>query len=108
MIARGAVCWAEPAGGSTRFPVVVVQADAFNRSRIPTIVVVPLSANPRLGQAPGNVPVPARLSGLGRDTVANVAQVLTLDRRNLKETSGRLGPELVAQVAAGLRLSLDL
>src|SRR5207249_10342830 len=75
VIQRGTICWAELAGpgAGTRYPVVVVQAEPFNRSRIPTVLAVPLTANLRLAQAPGNVRVPGHLSGLQRDAVANVA-----------------------------------
>ena len=108
MIERGAVCWAEPQGSAGRFPVVVVQGDAFNRSRIPTVVVVPLATNLRLLEAPGNVLVPAPASGLSRETVANVSQVLTFERRILRETPGRLDPNLLRGIDGGLRLTLGL
>ena len=106
MIERGGVCWVEASG--TRFPAVVVQADSFNRSRIPTVVVVPLANNLRLLDAPGNVLVPAHGSGLGRETVANVAQVLTLERRQVRETSGRLATSVLQAIASGLELVLGL
>jgi len=108
VIERGAVCWAEPPGGPGRFPVVVVQGDAFNRSRIPTVVVVPLAMNLRLLEAPGNVLVPAPASGLVREAVANVSQVLTLERRILRETPGRLDTNLLRGIDGGLRLTLGL
>ena len=104
------VCWAEPhgSGPGSRFPVVVVQADSFNRSRIPTVLAVPLSANLRLAQAPGNIRVPGSVSGLPRDSVANVAQVVTLERRHLRPTPSRLDGELVEGIGRGLRLVLGL
>ena len=93
MIARGEVWWAdlpEPSGSEPGFrrPVVVVQGDAFNRSHISTVVCVPLTGNLRWADAPGNVPLPARLTGLPKDSVANVTQVVTLDRRSLTERVG--------------------
>jgi len=106
VIERGGVCWVE--GSGHRSPAVVVQADSFNRSRIPTVVVVPLSNNLRLLDSPGNVLVPAHHSGLGKETVANVAQVLTLERRQVRETPGRLPTVVLQAVAAGLELVLGL
>ena len=110
MIERGQVCWAEPlgAGGGGRLPVVVIQADPFNQSRIPTVVVVPLTANLRLAPALGNVRVPAAQSGLHRDTVADVAQVLTLERLRLRGTPARLPGDTLSAIDDGLRLSLGL
>ena len=106
MIERGAVCWVEP--GGTRFPVVVVQDDAFNHSRIPTVMVIPLATNLRLLDAPGNVLVPAMVSGLAREAVANVSQVLTFERRVLRETSSRLDSTLLRGIDGGLSLALGL
>ncbi len=111
VIRRGSVWWAElgePQGSAPgwRRPVLVVQADAFNRSRIGTVVVVVLTSNLRLLEAPGNVLLPARAAGLPRDSVANVSQIITLDRADLDEEAGRLDPRLMRQVEAGMRLVL--
>ena len=95
-------------GNGPRVPVVVVQAEAFNQSRIPTVIVVPLAAQLRLAEAPGNVLVPTAASRLARDLVANVAQPLTLERRWLRETPGRLEGALLESITAGLRLALGL
>jgi mRNA interferase MazF len=113
VIERGTIWWAElgePGGSAPGFrrPVLIVQADAFNRSRIRTLVTVILSSNLRLLDAPGNVLVPARLSGLPKDSVANVSQVVTLDRGDLREPAGRLDAATLRQVEAGLRLVLQL
>jgi len=109
VIERGQVCWVEPgAGNGHRFAAIVVQADPFNRSRIPTVLVVPLANNLRLVDSPGNVLVAARSSGLGRETVANVAQVLTLERRHLRETSSRVDDSLLDAISSGLELVLGL
>ena len=86
----------------------MVQADAFNRSRLRTVIGVVLSSNTRLLNAPGNVLLPALSTGLPKDSIANVTQVLTLDEAYLSEKAGRLPPKLMAQVDAGLRLVLDL
>jgi len=100
----------EPVGSAPgyRRPVLVVQSDTFNRSRLATVTVVALTANLRLVDAPGNVLIPSRASRLPRDSVANVSQVLTLDRARLTERVGRLSPRVVAQVDDGLRLALAL
>ena len=113
MIERGTIWWAdlrEPRGSEPGFrrPVLIVQADAFNRSRIQTLITVVLSSNLRLLDAPGNVLVPATLSGLPKDSVANVSQVVTLDRGDLQENAGRLDSPTLRQVEAGLRLVLHL
>ncbi len=108
MIGRGSICWAEAPGAGAKRPVVVVQADPFTRSRIPTILVAPLSWNLRLAEAPGNVVVRASASTLPKDAVAVISQLLTLERRHLRETGARLTPELQELVDQGLRLSLGL
>lgn len=88
--------------------MLVVQADAFNRSRLRTVLAVALTSNTRLLEAPGNVLLPARVTGLPRDSVANVTQVITLDVDFLAEKVGSLPPKLMIRVDAGLRLALDL
>lgn len=113
MIQRGEVWWAdmgEPRSSEPgyRRPVLVVQNDAFNRSRLQTTLVVSLTGNLRLVEAPGNVLVPAKASGLPKDSVANVTQLLTLDEDFLTERAGKLPPRLMAQVDAGLKLVLAL
>lgn len=105
--------WAElddPRGSEPGFrrPVLVVQSDAFNRSRIQTVLVVVLTSNLRLLDAPGNVLLEAVESGLPRDSVVNVSQVVTLDRRFLAERCGVLPPERMREVERGLLLVLDL
>jgi len=85
-----------------------VQADAFNRSRIDTTIAVVLTSNLRLLEAPGNVLVPKRASGLPKDSVANVSQLVTLDRSDLAERSGKVSADTLAAVNAGLRLVLSL
>lgn len=113
VIQRGEIWWAdlgEPTGAEPGFrrPLLVVQADAFNRSRIETTIMVVLTSNLRLVDAPGNVFVPKRESGLPKDSVANVSQILTLDRSDLAERAGRVSGETLAAVTAGLRLVLSL
>lgn len=113
MIERGEVWWADLAepGGSEpgyRRPIVIVQADAFNRSRLRSVVAVALTSNLRLVEAPGNVLVPAETSGLPKDSVANVSQVITVDRDVLTGPAGRLRGRILKAVDDGLRLALDL
>ena len=73
-----------------RRPVLIVQADNFNRSRIQTVLVVVLTSNLRLASAPGNALLPARATGLSKDSVANVSQVITVDKLLLTEEVGQL------------------
>ncbi len=113
VIQRGEIWWAdlaEPQGSEPGFrrPVLIVQADAFNRSRIATTVAVALTSNLALVEAPGNVLVPKRASGLPKDSVANVSQVVTVDREVLTERVGRVPADLMATVDTGLRLVLSL
>ena len=110
---RGEVWWADlpdPVGAAPgyRRPVLVVQGDAFNRSRLATVIVVVLTANLRLVDAPGNVLIPARASGLPRDSVANTSQILTVPRELLTERVERLSANLMRQVEDGLRTVLEL
>ena len=95
VIAQSEIWWADlptPTGSGPGFrrPVVVVQGDALNRSRIRTVVCVPLTSNLRWANAPGNVPLSARLTGLPKDSVANVSQIVTLDKELLTERVGKL------------------
>src|SRR6266498_2241373 len=108
---RGEVWWAdlpEPLARRSergfRRPVLVVQADAFNLSRIQTAIVAVITTNLDLADAPGNVLLSARLSGLPRDSVVNVSQLMTLDRGFLTEHAGTLPPRLQRSVDEGLRM----
>lgn len=112
-IRRGEVWWAdldEPRGSEPgyRRPVLIVQANSFNRSRIATVLAVVLTSNLRLVDAPGNVLVRARASGLPKDSVANVSQLVTLDRAFLTTRVSAVPPTLMAQVDAGVKLVLAL
>lgn len=113
VVERGQIWWADlapPEGSEPGFrrPVLVVQSDAFNRSRIRTVIAVALTSNLRLVDAPGNVLVPAKASGLSKDSVANVSQILTLDKHYLADLAGRIRGPLLAEVDAGLGLVLGL
>lgn len=110
---RGTVWWAqlpEPIASEPGFlrPVIVIQSNAFNRSRIRTIVAVVLTSNLHLAEAPGNVLIPATDSGLPNDSVANVSQIITLDRTFLTEKCGRMPSRIMKSVDDGIRLVLSL
>lgn len=113
VIARGDVWWAELGGadGSApafRRPVLVVSSDSFNRSRIATVTVVAITSNTALADAPGNVEMEPGAAGLRKRSVANVSQVITLDKRQLAKRSGAVPLALLQRVDDGLRLALDL
>lgn len=112
-IHRGEIWWADlPAPRRSepgyRRPVLVVQAESFNLSRIQTTIVAAITTNLDLAKAPGNVLLPARSAGLARDSVVNVSQLLTLDRDFLSEHAGTLPPRLQRSVDDGLRTVLQL
>lgn len=112
VIQRGDIWWADlpdPRGSEPGFrPVVIAQSDAFNRSRIATVVAVAVTSNLRLLDAPGNVLLSARGTGLARDSVANVSQLLTLDRSDLTERVGHLDNQVMTSIGQGIRLVLGL
>ena len=112
VISQGEVWWAdlpEPSGSEPGFrrPVLVVQGDAFNRSRIATIVCVPLTSNLRWTEAPGNVLLPSKVTGLPKDSVANVSQLVTLDKSSLTERVGKLSKAKLELVLFGIDVVLD-
>ena len=113
VIQRREIWWAslpEPAksGPGYRRPVLVVQADEFNRSRIATVIALVVTSNVRLAQAPGNVFLPQKLTGLPKDSVANVSQIVTVDKSFLTERVGTLPANVMDLVENGLRLVLHL
>lgn len=106
---QGEVWWAnlpEPTGSEPgyRRPVIVVQSDALNRSRIRTIICVAITSNLALAEAPGNVLLRTVETGLSRDSVANVSQVVTLDRSTLTERVGQLPPDLLEEILDGVEV----
>jgi mRNA interferase MazF len=86
--------------------VVIVQGDALNRSRVATVVCVPLTSNLRWADAPGNVSLAARLTGLPKDSVANVSQIVALDRALLTEAVGKLSRAKLELLLAGIDVIL--
>jgi mRNA interferase MazF len=110
---RGAIWWADlpaPAGAAPgyRRPVLIIQANAFTNSRIATVVVVIITSNLRLAAAPGNVLLPAAESGLPKDSVVNVSQIVTLDKHMLDEPIGQVSTRTLELIENGIRLALDL
>jgi mRNA interferase MazF len=110
-LAQGEVWWAElpsPTGSGPGFarPVVVVQGDSLNRSRIGTAVCVPLTSNLKWAEAPGNVLLAAKATGLPKDSVANASQIVALDRSVLTSRVGKLPPKRVAELLVGIDVVL--
>jgi mRNA interferase MazF len=113
VIQRGEVWWADlgvPRGSEPGYlrPVLILSSDRYNRSKLRTVTVAIMSGNMRLAAMPGNVSVPSELSGLPRDSVANVSQIASIDREALTERVGQLPDWMIDQVGDGLRLALDL
>ncbi len=111
MISQGEIWWADipaPTGSGPGFrrPVLIVQGDAFNRSALATVVCVPMTSNLRWADAPGNVRLTGQFTGLSRDSVANVSQVVSIDRTLLTERVGKLSRPKVDLVLAGLDVVL--
>lgn len=111
VVAQGDVWWADlgPPRGSgpgLRRPIVVVQGDSLNRSRIATVVCVPLTSNLKWAEAPGNVLLSARATGLPKDSVANVSQIISLDKGLLNERAGRLSQSKLSLVLSGIDVVL--
>ena len=111
VISQGEIWWADlpaPAGSGPGFrrPVVVVQGDALNRSRVATAVCVPLTSNLKWAGAPGNVSLTARMTGLPKDSVANVSQIVTVDKKLLTARVGKLPPSQLLLLLAGIDVVL--
>ena len=113
MIRQGEIWWAElpPQENSTpgfRRPVVIVQSNRFNRSRLSTLVCVPLTSNLGRAPMPGNVAISIGETGLPRESVANVTQVLTVDRSQLGERVGELPSGKLVELLQGLEILFGL
>ena len=111
VIAQGEVRWADladPIGSSAgyRRPVLIVQGDALNASRIATVLCVPLTSNPKWADAPGNVLLPQRETGLDRDSVANVSLLVAVDKGQLDERVGQVPRRTLELVLAGIDVVL--
>ena len=111
VVAQGDIFWADlpdPTGSGPGFrrPVVIVQGDALNASRLATVVVVPLTSNLRWASAPGNVSLAARRTGLSKDSVANVSQIVAIDRTLLTEHVGRVSRGELTLILTGIDVVL--
>jgi len=111
MVIQGDIWWAdlgEPRGSAPgyRRPVVVVQGDALNRSRIGTVVCVPLTSNLKWSDAPGNMLLPRRTTGLEKDSVANVSLLIAIDKSQLVEHVGRISARQLEGVLSGIDIVL--
>lgn len=111
VIAQGEIWWADlseatGSGPGFRRPVVVVQGDSLNRSHLATVVCVPLTSHVKWAKAPGNVLFSARVTGLTKDSVANVSQIVTLDKRLLTDRTGKLPRAQLDVVLSGIDVVL--
>lgn len=110
---RGEIWWAnlrEPLGAEPGFrrPVLIISSDAFNRSRIQTVLAISLTTNVALATSPGNVLLSATETNLDKDSVANVSQLVTVDKGFLSEYISTLDIVTMTRVEDGLRLILSL
>ena len=110
---RGEIWWAslpEPTGSEPgyRRPVLIISSDNFNRSRIKTVLTVAITTTLELANAPGNVRLRSKDTGLPKDSVANVSQVITVDKNFLTESIGVLPHKVLRRIEEGLRLVMEL
>jgi mRNA interferase MazF len=110
---RGEIWWVDlgvPSGSEPGFrrPVLIIQDDSFNESRIGTVIVAAITSNLNLADAPGNVPLQKKESGLTKDSVVNMSQIVTVDKDRLLERAGKLRSDRMREVESGMRLVLGL
>jgi mRNA interferase MazF len=110
---RGEIWWADlptPVASEPgyRRPILIIQSDEFNRSRIRTVIAAVLTTNLRLAEAPGNILVTTGETGLPQDSVVNVSQVITVDKSFLMEQVSQVSDHVMLLVDEGLRLVLAL
>ncbi len=113
VISRGEIWWAElpePQGSGPGYkrPVVIVQANEFNRSKINTVIAVVITTNTRLAAAPGNVILSKKRAKLPKESVVNVSQIITLDKSFLIEKVSTLPASIMLQINEGMKLVLSL
>lgn len=113
VISRGEIYWADlgPPSGSRpakRRPLLVVQSDPYNASRLATVLAAVVTSNTALATMPGNVFLPATTTGLPRDSIVNITALVTLDKTDLTDRVGEVPPSLMHEVDRGLRRVLDL
>jgi len=110
---RGDIWWAsleEPSGSSPGFrrPILIIQSDSFNQSKINTVIGLVITSNLRLADAPGNIFLSSKESGLPKDSVINISQIITVDKQFLTKFVKKLGPALVNEIESSVKLVLDL
>jgi len=110
---RGEIWWADlglPLGSEPGFkrPILIIQDNSFNRSRIQTVIVASITSNSALGEAPGNVYLNKEESGLPKDGVINISKISTIDKRRLLEKVGVLSRLTISEVNIGLEMILNL
>ena len=113
VISRADIYWADlgPTTGNRpakRRPVLVIQSDPYNASGLATVLVAVVTSNTELAAMPGNVFLPANVTGLPRDSVVNITALVTLDKADLADRAGALPVSLMRDVDRGLRRILDL
>jgi mRNA interferase MazF len=113
VISRAEIYWAEfgPPSGSRRVkrrPVVVIQSNPYNASRLATVLAAVITSNTALAMMPGNVFLPATATSLPRDSVVNVTALVTLNKTDLTDRIGEVPPSLMHEISRGLRRVLDL
>lgn len=107
MIHRGELYWAD-LGPAKRRPVLVIQSDSYNASRLATVLAAVITSNTALATMPGNVFLPAVATGLPRDSVVNITGLITLDKVDLARPVGELPAALMHEIDQGLRRVLSL
>jgi len=113
VIKRGEIWWAEPpepigSGPGYKRPLLIIQSNDFNKSKIRTVIVAVITSNLRLAGAPGNILLPAKTSNLPKESVINVSQLITIDKSLLAEKVHQLPNNIIAQVDEGIKLVLKL
>lgn len=113
MVTRGEVWWAnlpnpQGSGRGSRRPVLVLQSNRFNESKISTIIIAVITSNLELAKAPGNVLLRSKESELSKDSVINISQIITVDKTCLTEHVSKLEKKILTEVESGLRLVLQL
>ena len=110
---RGEIWWADlptPVASEPgyRRPIVIIQDDTFTQSNLRTVIAIVITSNLELARSPGNVFLPSRQTGLPKDSVANVSQVLSIDKIFLTERIGSIPRDLQDEIDEGLRMILYL
>ncbi|MDR1114427.1 MAG: type II toxin-antitoxin system PemK/MazF family toxin [Candidatus Margulisbacteria bacterium] len=110
---RGEIWWVDfglPFGSEPGFkrPAVIIQADAFNQSKINTVIIVPLTTNLALARAPGNIFAPKEKTKLRKDSVAVISQIAVIDKKRLLKKHSKLGEDILNEIEEGLLLILGL